>query len=235
MTTRRIVAIGGGPLDEPTAGSLIRFVLDQTGKRRPRVLFLPTASSSVAAYAVNFYAALGRIAEASHLDLFDRRVADLRPIVLEQDAIFVGVGNTANLLAIWRAHGLDVLLRQAWEAGVVLAGVSAGANCWFESSVTDSFGPLAALPTGLAFLAGSFCPHFDREPLRRPTFRGLVASGELPDCLAADDDAALVFDGTELLEVVASRPEAAGYRLSIDPGTGGLREERLTARYLGAD
>ena len=235
MPSPRIIAIGGGALDEPTTGPMVRFVLDQTGKQRPRVLFLPTATGNVPSYAVNFYAALSLVAEASHLDLFDRRVADLRPTILEQDAIFVGGGNTANLLAIWRTHALELLLRQAWEAAIVLAGASAGANCWFESSVTDSFGPLAALPAGLGFLAGSFCPHFDREPLRRPTFRALVAAGELPPGLAADDDAALVFEGTELVEVVAARSDAAGYRISLDADSGQVREERLAARYLRAD
>jgi dipeptidase E len=231
VTTPRIVAIGGGPLDEPNVGPLIRFLIELTGKRRPRVLFLPTATGDVPSYAMSFYATFALIAEASHLDLFDRRTDDLRPAILEQDLIFVGGGNTANLLAIWRVHGLDALLREAWETGVVLSGVSAGANCWFESSVTDSFGPLAALPTGLGLLSGSFCPHFDGEPLRRPRFHELIGSGGLPAGYAADEEAAIVFEGRSLAEVVAGRRGAAGYRVERDGD--GVREQRLEARYLG--
>ena len=115
-------------------------------------------------------------------------------------------GNTANALAIWRVHGVDVALREAWERGAVLGGWSAGANCWFEDSVTDSYGPrLRELGGGLGFLAGSFCPHFDGEPERRPTYTRLVRDGVLPPGYAADDDAAFHFEGTELREVVTQR------------------------------
>ena len=127
-------------------------------------------------------------------------------------------GNTANALAIWRVHGVDAILREAWEAGIVLAGASAGMICWFECSVTDSYGALAPLHDGLGFLAGSACPHYDGEPERRPTYTRLVADG-FPPGLAADDGVALHFDGTELAEVVSWRPDARAYRVGPDGET----------------
>ena len=146
--------------------------------------------------------------------------------------IYVGGGNTANMLAVWRVHLLDRILARAWEAGVVLAGVSAGSICWFEGGTTDSFGGLAALTGGLGLLPGSHSPHYDGETERRPTYHRLIADGTLPDGYAADDGAALVFHGTELAEVVASRPLARGYRVTRGP-EGDAIETELPTRYLG--
>jgi peptidase E len=155
-------------------------------------------------------------------------VADLRSFVLAQDVIWVGGGNTASLLAVWRMHGLDVVLREAWEAGVVLCGVSAGMNCWFEASTTDSFdlAHLAPLHDGLGLLPGSACPHYDGEPQRRPLYRGLVESGAFPPGHAADDAAALVFEGTTVREVVCTQAGSTAYRVTADG------EEALAARLL---
>ena len=154
--------------------------------------------------------------------------------MLRQDVIYVGGGNTASLLAVWRVHGLDRVLADAWYEGVLLCGVSAGMNCWFSESVTDSFGlsRLGALKDGLGLLAGSCCPHYDGEAQRRPTYHRLVGAGELADGLAADDGAALVFVGDELAELVSSRPGAAAYR--VERVGDGVEERRLAARYLGA-
>ena len=140
---------------------------------------------------------------------------DLESFVLAQDVVYVGGGNTASLLAVWRAHGLDRILRRAWEEGIVLCGISAGMNCWFASSVTDSFAlsALAPLHDGLGLIPGSACPHYDGEPGRRPTFQQLVGSGALDAGWAADEDAGLVFHGESLHEVVCSRPQACGYRV----------------------
>jgi dipeptidase E len=234
---RTIVAMGGGGFSmEPDNPLLDDHVLalarERRGRERPRVCFLPTASGNTDSYLAVFYTAFARRCEAIHLDLFDRKVMDLEAFLLDQDAVYVGGGNTANMLAIWRIHGLDRALRRAWEAGVVLAGLSAGSNCWFEGSTTDSFGALAALQDGLGLVPGSHSPHYDGEPGRRPLFQRLIATGELPDGLAADDGAALVFEGTELAEVVASRPTARAYR--VVRGTGGdAIETELPTRYLG--
>jgi peptidase E len=235
MTARpaQVVAMGGGGFSmEPDNHLLDDFILGLTGRPRPRVLFLPTATGNVATYLVNFYTAFSRRAEASHLDLFARTRDDLRRVVLDQDAVYVGGGNTANLLAIWRVHGLDAILRTAWQAGVVMAGLSAGAICWFQAGVTDSFGPeLAPLDDGLGLLPGSFCPHYDGEPARRPTFRRLVGDGRLPDGWAADDGVALHFVGADLGEAVSSRPDARAYRLQRSAD--GATETELATRYLG--
>ncbi|MGZ8600147.1 MAG: Type 1 glutamine amidotransferase-like domain-containing protein, partial [Actinomycetota bacterium] len=155
---------------------------------------------------------------------------DLRDYLLSQDLIFVGGGSTANLLAVWRVHGLDTILKEAWVSGVVLAGGSAGANCWFEASTTDSFGPLAPLADGLGLLAGSFCPHYANEPGRRPLYHSLVADG-FPPGIACDDLAAVHYVGSELAEVVASDASARAYR--VTGGTGGtVAEEALPVRPL---
>lgn len=230
MTDRHIVAMGGGgfSMDDPI---LDRFVLGLVDAPRPKVCFLPTATSAVPVYAVRFFQAFPATSfDASFIDLYDRDGRDLGAFLLEQDVIYVGGGNTANLLAIWRAHGLDAILRDAWGAGVVLAGVSAGANCWFEGSTTDSFGPLAAFPDGLGLLPGSFCPHFDSEPGRRPLFHRLIAEGALPAGIACDDFAAAHLVGTELREIVASRERASAFR--VDRGADGAIEEPLPVLRL---
>jgi peptidase E len=163
---------------------------------------------------------------------FVRTEPDVPTFLLDQDVVYVGGGNTANMLAVWRVHGVDRALQQAWEAGVVLTGISAGSLCWFESGTTDSFGSLAPLTGLLGFLPGSHSPHYDGEPDRRPTYHALVASGALPGGYAADDGAALVFGGTDLVEVVASRPAARGYRVARD-ADGRTAETELPTRYLG--
>jgi dipeptidase E len=151
---------------------------------------------------------------------------DLRELALGSDVIVVCGGNTANMLAVWRVHGFDRILREAWEAGAVLTGWSAGMICWFEAGVTDSFGPqLEGMPDGLGFLPGSACPHYDGEPLRRPRYRELVAAG-FPAGIALDDGAAAHYVGTELHEVLVATPDAHGYRVGPDG------EDELPARRL---
>jgi peptidase E len=150
----------------------------------------------------------------------------LRELALAQDVIFVTGGNTANALAIWRTHGFDEILREAWQAGVVLAGWSAGMICWFEHGVTDSFGPQLAAMECLGFLPGSACPHYDSEELRRPVYAKLLAEG-LPGGIAADDGVGLHYVGTELKEAVTSRAGASAYRVDSDG------EQRLDTRLLG--
>jgi dipeptidase E len=230
---RLIVAIGGGGFSmEPDNPLLDDFVLGLSRASSPRICFLPTASGDAEGYLLTFYAAFATKADASHLALFDRTDDDIDGLLLDQDVIYVGGGNTANMLAIWRIHGVDRVLRAAWEAGIVLAGLSAGSICWFESGTTDSFGPgLDVMTDGLGFLAGSHCPHYDGEPLRRPAYQRLIAEGRLTPGYAVDDGAALVFADTELREVVCSRPDAAAYRVELVDGT--VQETRLATRYLG--
>jgi peptidase E len=175
---------------------------------------------------VRFYESFAHRAEATHVSFSPWPRPDLREHVLSQDAIYVSGGNTANALAIWRAHGFDDVLCEAWERGILLCGWSAGMICWFEAGVTDSFGPqLEGMRDGLGFVPGSACPHYDGEELRRPVYQELVAEG-FPPGYAADDGAALHFVGTELYEVVAAAEGASAYR--VEPGS----ETPIAARVL---
>jgi dipeptidase E len=231
--TQRILAIGGvqlapGSVDWP----LHQFLLDLSGRERPRICLLATAGGESPAGIASFYATFARHADPTHLDLFGRTVEDVGSFLLDQDVIYVGGGNTANMLAIWRLHGVDKALKAAWEAGVVLAGWSAGANCWFDGSVTDSFGlDLAPLKDGLKLLPGSFCPHYDSESLRRPRYEELVGGGTLPDGFAADDGVGLLFEGRSFIEAVASLPGQHAYRVERRRGNA-VEETQIRARLL---
>jgi len=228
----RIVAFGGASLlPGSTDGPLHQYLLDLTGEGYPRVCFLGTASGDDPGYIAAFYGWFARRSQATHLGLFDRRVGDIAAFLAEHDVVYVGGGNTANMLAVWRTHGVDVALRQAWQAGVILAGPSAGAVCWFEAGTTDSFSPeLGAMRDGLGFLPGSFCPHYDSESSRRPRYHELVASGDLPAGYAADDGVGLLFSGTTLSEVVAAMPESRAFRLERVPA--GVEETSIKPRLL---
>jgi dipeptidase E len=233
---RLIVAIGGGTFQFPVDdGRLDAFLLglarERSGRDRPRVCYIPTAAADSDATLLDFYRAFGGRAEPSHLALFARTVSDLDGFLADQDLIFIAGGNTANMLAIWRLHGVDRAVLGAWEAGVVMSGVSAGGICWFEGFTTDSYGPeLRPVRDGLGVLRGSFIPHYHGEPQRRPLFNRLVADGTLPPGYGVDDGAALVFRGTELAEAVTSLPDAAAFRVDLVDGE--AREERLAAREL---
>jgi dipeptidase E len=222
---KHIVGLGGGGDTPEQSDRLHDFVLGLTGKARPRTMFVPTASADSNEYIVWMYERLHDRADVTHLKTFPWPPSDLRDLVLSQDTIYVGGGNTANMLAIWRVHGIDDLMREAWERGIVLWGASAGMICWFEHGVSDSFGPQLDSMECLGFLPGSACPHYDGEELRRPRYRELVDGG-LPEGLAADDGVGLHFVGTELAEVVSCRPGAAAYRVTRSG------EERLEPRQL---
>ena len=219
------MGLGGGGDSRAQTDRLYEFVLDLTGKERPRALYIPTASAEDPEYTVSFYERFAKRAEASHLNTFPWPPEDLREVILSQDVINVSGGNTANMLAIWKVHGIDALLREAWENGVVLCGASAGMICWFEAGVTDSFGPRLAGMDCLGFLPGSACPHYDGEEQRRPRYRELVDGG-FPEGVAADDGVGIHFAGTEIREVVTCRPGATAYRVTR------AGEQALEAREL---
>jgi peptidase E len=192
--------------------------------RGRKVCLVPTASAESPELVIRFYATFAPKAEASHLSFFPWPPDDLGGLLCSQDVIYVGGGNTANMLAVWRVHGLDEALRAAWEQGVVLCGSSAGMICWFEAGLTDSFGPqLEGMRDGLGFLAGSACPHYDGEELRRPRYRQLVDDG-FPAGWAAEDGVGLHFEGTELVEVVSALPGKRAYR--VEPGSEVAHEAR---------
>jgi peptidase E len=221
---------GGGFTMEPENPALDDYVLSLADVPMPRICLLPTASGDGETQIRQFHATFGaRACEPLHISLFrlGSRPVPLRETLLAQDIIYVGGGSMLGLLAVWRALGLDVILREAWENGVVLAGLSAGAMCWFEWGVTKSLGHPAPSP-GLGFLPGSMSVHMDGEPARLPVCRAAIADGTLPPGYAADDGVALLFRGTELEEVVSSRPSRRA--LQLGPGGETELEPRLLAR-----
>lgn len=217
MKHRQIIAIGGrafsGTNEEPL---LERYILRQARKKYPKVLFVSTATGDSKDSIINFYATFGRLhCFVAHMPLFNPPLADLRSLLLKQDVIFIGGGNTKNMLALWRAWGIDTILREAWEKGIVLCGSSAGSICWFEEGVTDSIpGKLTAMKC-LGLLRGSNCPHYDSEKNRRPSFHRLLKQGKITSGLAADDTVALHYRGVSLYKVVSSRPQSRAYRVTL--------------------
>jgi peptidase E len=222
-----VVAIGGGAVWDRPGHPFDPFILSLARRERPRVCYVGTAGGDAEGAIGRFYRRFAQLdCRPVDLTFFPRAVDDLAAFVRDVDVFWVGGGSTANLLAVWRVHGFDELVRAAYENGAVLAGISAGMNCWFEASTTDSFGPtLAPLHDGLGLLAGSACPHYDAEPQRRPLYRGLVDGG-FPPGYAVDDDAALHFAGGELVEAIAAVESARAYR--VDPGA----ERHLPTRLL---
>jgi dipeptidase E len=231
---RLIFAMGGGGFTmEPTNPLLDDYVLTLSLAREPRILFLPTASGDTTSQINAFYARYGgRECAPAHVSLFRLGELDrpLEEIVLAQDIVYVSGGSMRNLLAIWRAHGLDELLTRAWKSGIVLAGLSAGAMCWFEGGITCSGGSPEAIG-GLGLLKGSFTVHADGEPERLPAWLASVRSGALPGGWAADDGVGLLFRADALERVVSSRPGAGAQR--VDALAGELVRHRLEPELLG--
>jgi peptidase E len=229
-----IGGIGGGLAQRDDLPALIAHALDLSGvPGAPRVCVLNTANGDDPAAYLRQYWLLSRYgARVSHLQLFPMPNADPEQALLSADVIFVGGGSVANMLAVWRVHGVDDIMRRAWVSGVVLAGVSAGAICWFDGGTTDSFGPeLRPFSAGLGLLPGSYCPHYSSEPRRRPAFQSLVADGTLAAGIACDDGAAAHYVGQDLAEIVADEPGPTGYLVEPD-GSGGAAERALSPRVL---
>jgi peptidase E len=232
MSDRHIIPYGGMRMIPGRVHPLVDYVLDVAGKERAKVAFVPTATGDARETIVGFYERWPAArCERSHVSLFWRTIADVRGFLLDQDVIVVGGGNTANMLATWRVHGVDQILREAWDAGIVLTGGSAGSLCWFECGTTDSFNlhELAPLHDGLGFLPGSHCPHYDGEEQRRPLYHALIGDG-FPAGIAIDDDAAAHYLGTDLHEIVSARSGATAYR--VERVDGSVVETPLPARQL---
>jgi len=216
-------------------GPLIDHALRLTDKPRPRICYVGTASGDSPYGIAAFYGAFAGCDDAlvSHLSLFTMpNVPDPAEHLLAQDVIWVGGGSVANLLAVWRVHGLDAVFREAWERGIVLAGVSAGSICWHLGGTTDSFGlDLRAVHDGLGLLPYANGVHYDSEQQRRPLLQRLVADGTLPTAYATDDGVGLLYRGTELVDVLSETADAAAYKVEAD-GCGGAKETVLPATLL---
>jgi peptidase E len=232
---RQIVAFGGGGFSMERDNTLLDdYVLSRTGKERPRVCFLPTASGDADHYIVRFYRAFGTTrCEPSHVSLFrrDGGAPDIHQHVLSSDLVYVGGGSVISLLGAWRAHGLDTTLRLAWEQGTVMCGVSAGSLCWFDSALS-AFHGAPQLVEGLGLLPHSNCVHFDCERDREGAFRRHLLDGMCAG-YAAEDGSALHFAGEKLTGVVTSRPKAKAYRMRRTEA-GRIERRALPATYLGA-
>jgi peptidase E len=216
-------------------GGLIRFALELSEAPRPKICFVGTAGGdNDSAIRACYGACVGENVEASHLALFMMpNVADARSHLLARDVIWVGGGSVVNLLAVWRAHGLDTIMREAWESGVVLGGVSAGSICWHVGGTTDSYGPeLQPVTNSLALLPYGNGVHYDGNAQRRPLLNRLVATGELPRSYATDDGTGLHYVGTELREAVSEVPGRSAWQVDPD-GAGGSVEVALPTRLLG--
>ena len=217
LATRKILIAGGG-----YGEAFIRYMAELTGKKRPRLCYLPTASAdrpdgtiswfrSCAPLDVQPFVQESFIASSRQLQGWDE-------VLLSMDGIVASGGNTLNQQAIWKAQGIDVVLREAWNRGIVLGGASAGSLCWFEEGTTDSRPKELTTVQCLGFLKGSHSPHYDREPLRRPLYQKLIGSGQMKPGYACDNDAGIYFEDNEVKRVVSTRADAKVYYVSVVNG-----------------
>ncbi len=215
--TRKILIAGGG-----FRTKFIGYMAQLTGKPRPRILYLPTASADRPDSALGFYQACAPLnVEPFVQNMFIASTSQTLgwdEVIFSADAIVCSGGNTLNQQAIWKAQGIDVLLREAWDRGIVLGGASAGSLCWFEEGTTDSRPKVLSIVKCLGFLKGSHSPHYDAEPGRRPLYQKLIGSGEMKPGYACDNDAGLYFEDNEVKRVVATRAEAKCYYVSVVNG-----------------
>lgn len=230
---RQIIAMGGGGFSmEPENLLLDTYILNQSHKEQPSVCFVPTASGDQELYIKRFYQSFTELkCIPSHLSLFEPNFTDLERYILEKDIIYVGGGNTRNMLVLWKEWGVDDILKKAYQNGTVLAGLSAGSICWFEEGLTDPLnGPLYKI-NGLGFLHGSHCPHYDGEEKRRFSYQRMLTTKEISAGYAVDDGAALHFIDEKVSKTISSRPEAKAYYLINENGR--VVEEAMDAFYLG--
>ena len=232
LLQRQIVAMGGGGWGmEPDNPLLDFYIYNLSNKEEPKVCFIPTASGDSEEYIQRFYRHFApQPAHLSHLSLFKPHTADLKSFILDQNIIYVGGGNTKSLIALWKEWQLDEILRQAWERGIILCGLSAGSICWFEEGLTDSIpGKYTSLKC-LGFLPGSNCPHYDGETGRRSSYHHLLSQNLISEGYATDDGVGLHFVGDRLNTIVSSRPTAMAYSLKLKKGE--VTETPCKPKYL---
>ena len=214
--SRNIIAIGGGGFGaNPGQGIIENYILKQTKKKNPRICFIPTATGDNEAYKVNFYSTFTNLnCYPSHLDFF-KRTPDLNELILNQDAIFVGGGNTKSMLAVWKEWGLDKILKKAYLNGTVMSGVSAGAICWFQNGITDSWASNLKMMPCLNFVKGTCCPHYDEEPERKPAVEKLLLTNKIKNVYAVDGGAALHIKDEKVFKSVIFKKNKSSYLIDI--------------------
>ena len=216
--SRRKILIAGGGYNT----AFIRYMAQLTGKPRPKLLYLPTASADSASGVITWYRNCAPLnVEPSHQDSFiasTRQTRSWDEVLLSVDGIVCSGGNTLNQQAIWQAQGIDVILKQAWDRGIVLGGASAGSLCWFEEGTTDSRPKELSIVKCLGFLKGSHSPHYDAEPGRRPLYQKLIESGQMKPGYACDNDAGIYFEDNTVKRVVHTRAAAKVYYVSVEAG-----------------
>ena len=213
---KHIIAIGGGGFGRnPGEGLIEQYILDQTGKDQPNICFIPTATGDNEAYKVNYYSTFSKLnCNPVHLDFF-KRTPDLKKLISAQDVIYVGGGNTMSMLGVWKQWGLDKLLKQAYDKGTVMSGVSAGAICWFQNGITDSWSSNLKIMPCMNIIKGTCCPHYDEEPERRPTVKKMIMSKEVKNIFAVDGGAALHIKNENIFKSVSFREQKSSYEVIL--------------------
>ena len=216
---KQIIAIGGGGFGRIIKDLKIeKYIKLQSSKESPKICFIPTATGDDKDYIDNFYKAFDSLGcKTSHIDFFKRTI-DLRPHILDQDIIYVGGGNTKSMLAVWKEWGLDVILKEAYEHNIIMSGVSAGAICWFEKGITDSWKDNQATIDCLGFIEGICCPHYDEEPQRRPAVKTFLEDGIIDSCYSVEGNCALHIKNDDEYLSVDFGKEKNAYIVSIDDG-----------------
>ena len=224
---RQIIAIGGGGFGRhPGVGTIEKYILQQSDKEKPNICFIPTATGDSDSYKVSYYTTLNKLnCNPTHLDFF-KRTPNLEELIKNQDIIFVGGGNTKSMLSVWKEWGLDTILKKAYLEGTIMSGVSAGAICWFEKGVTDSWADELNVMECLSFTKGNCCPHYDEESERKPSLSQFIKEGLLKDCYAIDGGCALHVKNDELYKAISFMGEKNSFLVKKENGE--IKEEPLS-------
>jgi dipeptidase E len=226
---RKILIFGGGYNQ-----TFIKYMAGLTGKSMPRLCFIPTASADNPFGIANWFETCAPLdvkpfVQRMFISSYNQKVS-FEEVLLSMDGIVVGGGNTLNMMAIWKAQGIDTILRQAWDKGIVLAGGSAGSLCWFEHGTTDSRPKDISKVECLGFIKGSHCPHYDSEPTRRPLYHSYIKSKEFKPGYACDDQAAIYFEDNEVKKVIALKDESNAYYVYEENGE--AKERKLVKEII---
>ena len=224
---RQIIAIGGGGFGRhPGVGLIEKYILQQSDKEKPNICFIPTATGDSDSYKVSYYTTLNKLnCNPTHLDFF-KRTPNLEELITNQDIIFVGGCNTKSMLSVWKDWGLDIILKEAYMEGTIMSGVSAGAICWFEKGVTDSWANKLNIMECLSFTKGNCCPHYDEEAERKPSLSQFINEDLLRDCYAIDGGCALHVKNDELYEAISFMDDKNSFLVKKENGE--IKEEPLS-------